>query len=272
MIRWLKVTWNIWALDHRTGGPLRRAIDALGDLGSPRAVKPLLATYQKFLNNEFVRHDAAIALGKLGDPAAIEPLIFEMGSKDICSRVGRDETAKLLASFRDVRVVEALISALDDKDGTVRCLAAQGLAQLGDARAVSRLISSLGDTGHASYGAYVRVEAAQALEVLGEPQWSPLIKGCEMGYPGCIDVAERDFERLAAVNDPRAVEPLIYALKNGRLSDGDASFQFAAARLLGKRGDKRAIPALRAALKSETFDRLRNAIIEALALLESPKS
>jgi len=162
---------------------------------------------------------------------------------------------------------DTLIALLDSGSSKVRVAAARALGRLGDERAVNPLIRLLGDTWRCVHGEYVRREAAEALNSLGEPQWLPLIKGSFYG----VDVGKEDFERLAASTDSRATEPLIYVLTQGP-QEGDYEFPIAAARLLGERGDKRAIPALRAALDVATFDRFQRSLIEALRLLGDGES
>jgi HEAT repeat protein len=163
---------------------------------------------------------------------------------------------------------DILIPMLDSEKADVRVAAARALGKLGDGRAINQLIRLLGDTDHSINGHYVRREAAAALARLGEPQWLPLIEGSAYGF----DTHESDFARLSTCEDPRATEPLIYALTQGPLSDGSYSCQIAAAMALGMRGDKRAIPAIQAALVAATFDVFRRVLIEALRLLESSES
>jgi DNA repair photolyase len=56
-----------------------------------------------------VRYDAAKALGRLGDPRAVEPLISAL--RDVCK-----SAAEALGKIGDSRAIEPLISVLEDKE------------------------------------------------------------------------------------------------------------------------------------------------------------
>ncbi len=80
-----------------------------------------------------VRQNAIYALGQLGDPGAIEPLVKLLKNKD-----ARLLAVEALGNYRDQRAVDALISALDD-DQTIRWMAVHMLGRVGDARVLERL-------------------------------------------------------------------------------------------------------------------------------------
>jgi len=89
-----------------------------------------------------VRMEAAVALGNIGDPRAVEPLIRALGDKDWRVRM---EAAVALGNIGDPRAVEPLIQALGDKSGSVRRVAARALGEIGDPRAVEPLTRALRD-------------------------------------------------------------------------------------------------------------------------------
>jgi len=92
------------------GYPLRRnAARALGKLGDPQAVPPLIACLG--CDDFYVREAAAIALGQLGDAAAVEPLkTLLAGGVAMATRVpGRPHLAQ---------PVEAVIESLGQLGGT----------------------------------------------------------------------------------------------------------------------------------------------------------
>lgn len=109
-----------------------------------------------------VRHDAAAALGEVGDPRAVEPLIacLRDPSEAVC-----DVAGWALGEIGDARAVEPLIAALADKDPLLRSAVATALGKLGDPRAVEPLVLALRDRGddNGNGGAWVRQTAAQAL-------------------------------------------------------------------------------------------------------------
>ncbi|RMF83541.1 MAG: NACHT domain-containing protein, partial [Nitrospirae bacterium] len=85
---------------------------------------------------------AAEALGKLGDPRAVEPLLQALGDE---SRGVRRAAAEALGKLGDPRAVEPLLQALGDRYSDVRLAAAEALGKLGDPRAVEPLLQALRD-------------------------------------------------------------------------------------------------------------------------------
>ena len=83
------------------------AAQALGEIGDPRAVEPLINA----LNDRdwIVRGASAEALGKIGDPRAVEPLIRALDDDEWSSR---NKVIEALGNIQDIRVVKPLIRAL----------------------------------------------------------------------------------------------------------------------------------------------------------------
>jgi len=135
---------------------------ALGRLGDPRAVEPLLAALSQV--NPHVRQDAATALGLIGDPQAIGPLIdaFRVESGDTEDITAWQNAAQALARL-GAPAIEPLIAALADEDWNVRTWSADALGLLGSPQAVGPLISALSDAER-----QVRIDATVALGKIGD--------------------------------------------------------------------------------------------------------
>ncbi|MBE3097029.1 MAG: HEAT repeat domain-containing protein [Planctomycetes bacterium] len=141
------------ALEDRESSVRQAAAEGLGAMKQPMSGVALAKALMKDLSVD-VRVAAAEALGKVESRAAVEPLIT--GLFDSQPRV-RQASARALASLAGLlasgergevgrgKVVEALAMALSDKDLSVRVTAADGLAVLGDGRAVERLATLLED-------------------------------------------------------------------------------------------------------------------------------
>jgi HEAT repeat protein len=233
--------------DARVG---QAASFALGEIGDPRAVKPLIAVLKD--HKEDVRKAAAIALGKIGDPRAVEPLIAVL--KEIEGVVFRGvcrAAAEALGEIGDPRAVEPLIAALKDKDEYVRKAAAIALGEIGDPRAVEPLTNAL------QYGGpELRKAAAEALDKLG---WLP-----DEGANGAAYwVVKNEWARCVKIGEP-ALVPLTAALK-----DLKEDVRRAAARALGEIGESKAVESLAAALNDEDSN-VRLAIADALGKLSDP--
>lgn len=168
------------------------AVEALGQMGDARAVRPLVRalksadpgvcvaavnalsrmgdthTLEALLGalthpNAQVRVAAVEALGRLRSKAAVEQLCPLLA--DPVWEVRR-ETAEALGRIGDARAVEPLAGALGDGDADVRETTALALGNLGDRRAIRSLVLSLKDSTSG-----VRRIAAAALSRI-DPRWS----------------------------------------------------------------------------------------------------
>jgi HEAT repeat protein len=136
-----------------------RSAEALGEIGDPAAVQPLIdALSDKSTDVQYV---AAKSLGMLADARAVEPLIRKLKSEEKWVRRG---AAHSLGLIGDKRAVDPLIAILADPHHDVRAQAAWALGRLGEARAIEPLKPFLEDIRED-----VRKEAASALELLQKP-------------------------------------------------------------------------------------------------------
>ena len=215
-----------WRKDRHVRGP---AVTALGQLGDPRAVNPLIRALND--SDSGVRGAAATALGDLGDDGAAKPLITVIQNDEwsvreaavaalgnigahavgplIAAPHDQDEyvrraAAEALGQIGDPRAVEALTSALDDESAAARQAAAEALGQIGDPDAVEPLIGARNDQN-----AKVRVAAAAALDGLA---WSP-----DRGATGAAYwVAKGQWKKCVKI---AAIEPLIAVLRDDRVME-----------------------------------------------------
>jgi HEAT repeat protein len=134
----------------------------LGEVNADAAAPPLIGLLLEDTAIE-VRVSAAYALGLLGDPQAIEPLIQKLDDQTEDARV-RGTAAEALGDLRDPAGVMPLIAALNDPSAEVRFWAAFAVGQLGDPRALPQLerLAASDQAVLAGYGA-VSAEAAEAI-------------------------------------------------------------------------------------------------------------
>ena len=206
----------------------------------------------RYRKDKGVRQAAAEALVKIGAPA-VEPLIAALKDKDSDVRYA---AAKALGEIKDPRAVEPLIAVPKDYYSGVRYAVTEALVKIG-APAMEPLIAALKDKD--SKDSDVRQAAAEALGEIKDPRAvEPLIAALK---DEDSDVRAAAAYALGEIKDPRAVEPLIAALK-----DGDSDVRKAAAKALGEIKDPRAVEPLIAALKDAKW-RVREAAAEALVSL-----
>jgi energy-coupling factor transporter ATP-binding protein EcfA2 len=137
------------------------AADALGRIGSEKAVEPLITALSSDKESA-VRGSAASALGGIGSEKAVEPLITALSSGED-SNV-RWSAADALGKIGSENAVEPLITALSpDEDSNVRWSAAYALGGIGSEKAVEPLKSALKDEG-TFIGEKVKDRAFTALE------------------------------------------------------------------------------------------------------------
>ncbi len=116
-----------------------RAAMVLGEIGDSRAVQPLIYEFENRFdegqdqdwggNQVMYRQNCAEALGKIGKPAVM-PLIAALNNRNATVRWLAAET---LGKIKDSRAMEPLKHALNDKDGYVRGKVAKALTQLSSA-------------------------------------------------------------------------------------------------------------------------------------------
>jgi len=177
------------------------ACSALGELGDPRAIEPLMKRLDD--SDWFVRSAACGALGELGDPRAIEPLIKRLDDSVFSVR---REACAALGKLGGQKAMEALIKGLDDSHYLVRKAACAALGRLVDERAVEPLLRKLEDQDQR-----VRRAACAALKDLGEEGLAKVAMEFLEGRPD----AGNGVARLATEGDLRLVPPLLSWLKDG---------------------------------------------------------
>ena len=247
------------------------AAKTCGAIKDKRAIDALIVASRD--RDGAVKSAAAEALGKIGDAKAIPALIklFRDSSKTVRETAGTALVAIGLPS------VDPLIETLNDKDFVVRCHAARALGgmttdyQIGrtwvrEPKVVDALMAALKDPDRA-----VREDATIALGMIGDPRAiDGLIEAMKDGA-----VKRHAIMSLGMIGDPRALPPVLDALKGkgirqegtptpGCIVSEDAFIKEAAATALGHFRDPRVIPDLVMLLKDGV---LREKAAAALALI-----
>jgi HEAT repeat protein len=185
-----------------------------------------------------VRQSAARALGETKHPAAI-PFLME-ALRDSSWWFEREQAAAdLLTAIEKMgpAVVEPLIEALGDKEGTVRKYAVIMLGRLGDPRAIEELGMTLYDL-HNEVGK----AAAEALAKFGAPTVDIFIEA--LSHPEAA-IRENSVVALSKIHEARIVPVLIEMLR-----DPERTVKMQAMRALGELRDQRAIPTLQEIVSS----------------------
>jgi len=194
----------------------------LGWISDVRAAGPVSALVKDA--DPYVRVCAATALGGIADPAALDGLIAALADEDEDTRMtaamglGQKKneravdalleafdrvfpaTAYALGETRSPRAVDWLIPRLEDPHTIV---VIQALGEIGEARAVSPLLTLLKDR-------QVRSAVAEALGKLGDPRAvGPLIECLKDENRWCDGPIALALKRIAA---PDTVERLVRAL------------------------------------------------------------
>jgi HEAT repeat protein len=179
-----------------------------------------------------VRRAAAKALGETKHPAAA-PYLLEAIHDSIWWYEREKVDGELTAAIENMgaAVIDPLIQALGDNEGTVRKLAATLLGNLGDERAIDMLGMTLFDLHHE-----VGEAAAQALVKFGPQAVEVLFEALSHPEAGIREAAVR---ALGQIQDARVAPVLIEKLK-----DPDRLVKSQAMRSLGILGDRNALPPL----------------------------
>ncbi len=199
-----------------------------------------------------VRQSAVRALGDTKHPAAV-PFLMEALRDSFWWFEREQAAADLLNAIEKMgpAVVEPLIEALGDKEGTVRKYAALVLGNLGDIRAIEELGMALYDLHHE-----VGEAAAEALAKFGAPAVDILIES--LSHPEAA-IREHAVIALAKIQDARVVPVLIEMLH-----DPDRIVQKQAIFALGNLKDALARPALQEIASSRSDRELASLAKQAL--------
>ena len=114
------------------GRPHISELKAKGDI--EELVKAL-----SFPEDHNVRFEAASALGDVGDPSCVEPLIAAMDDNERVKEVA----IRSLGKIGDSRAIPPLLDSLKDNNWEIRSMAVKSLGQIGDPQATEALISAL---------------------------------------------------------------------------------------------------------------------------------
>lgn len=218
------------------------AIDALGAIGDPAAVEPLMAVVGDEQAEPFSVKKALLALGRVGDPRAV-PVVVRML---FAERPGVSffPEAAFAASQLGAPVEAPLVALVEGRDAE--------LAGWAKARGV--------------HPAALRAKAAQLLGDVGGPAAVPALVGA-LGFSGDAPEATlfvRAFaaESLGRLRAAAAVAPLAAALAKEKDPDLRERYEDALSRI----GDPAALPALRSASATGPAEQ-REAALEALSRL-----
>jgi len=178
-------------------GVRAKAGQFLGDAGSPTAVRDLIELLHD--HDPRVRWSAARALGRLGHPSALSPLLASLEgpralpvdavadaviqirscpvavlrqglrSRSVASRA---VTVELLGRFQALAAIDEVIERLHhDESAEVRARAARALGRMSSPRAVDALLLSVDDGPVA-----MRAQAIWALGEIGDPRVLPVLR------------------------------------------------------------------------------------------------
>jgi HEAT repeat protein len=205
------------------------AIDALGAIGDPAGVDPLVAVIDGERGEPFAVKKALLALGRIGDARAV-PTVLRMLYVERPGAIFFPEAA-FAASQLGAPMSAPLAAVVEGKDAelsrwaasrgvhpaALRAKAAQVLGDVGGPGAVPALLSAL-DYADADAGAqlFVRVFAAESLGRLrAVPAVAPI--GKLLAQARDPDARDRYAEALALIGDAAALAPLRAAATAGDL-------------------------------------------------------
>jgi len=215
------------------------AATGLAEIGDARAIGPLIKALKEHPDGR-VSDAAKWALAKIGEPALVSMFLYLFKGKDSSDDFKRHRVARAFGGQGGEKATRLLIQALKDKETnrSTRVYMADALGEIGGEKATEALIQALTDED-----VFVRNMAAIGLGKIADPRAvDPLIHALKdvstaYGWKGW-KVRDAATLALSQIGD-QAVEPLIQALKNE-----DWLVQYGAARALGEIGDTRAIEPL----------------------------
>ncbi len=214
--------YNLYLNDYQSREQVattrQSAARALGEIGDPQAVWPLVATLRGAPDAgreaTALRVAAAEALGEIGDIRAVDALVTVLkhvsrnigphtSEKDVCRAA-----AEALGKIGDSRAVGPLVAALDDPSPDVTQAVVEALVRIDDP-AIESLVAELKEDRSRA-----RLLTAGVLDQLG---WKPERGEDELWYW----VAKCNWEKASDLG-PIALEPLVAALKRNEIRVAEA--------------------------------------------------
>ncbi|MBS7281260.1 MAG: HEAT repeat domain-containing protein [Candidatus Freyarchaeota archaeon] len=222
----------------------------LGEIGSQRAIKPLIEALKYSGHDSFDVHEDVInSLVKIGEPA-VDSLIQALDDEDTLFRSNVREALEGIGK----PAVPQLIQALKCEKKNIRREAAYSLATIGGEEALEPLLAALGDED-----AEVRANAARALgRIGGSRAVEPLIKALKDKEPL---VREYTVDALGSIGDSRAFQILVSAME-----DEDEDVRRAAVYALNNFGRLAVEPLVKAMGRSD----IRRYALDALESIKDP--
>jgi HEAT repeat protein len=244
----------ILALQDKDAKVRSEAVWALGNIGDPKAIEPLVGALAD--KESSVRDWAVLGLVKMGN-SSTGSLIAALSSEGAQASLIRPQVAAALGLIKDAKAVDPLILALKDGDNNTRYWAAIALGMINDSRAEDPLIQALGEDN-----AKVREGAGWAIRAMKGHPAAELFMQLLRSEDSSMRIGAAG--ALGDSQDEGAVQPLIQAMQ-----DEDAKVQIEAARALGKLNNTSAIEPLIQALGDDD-EGLRNEVAAALAKMGGP--
>jgi HEAT repeat protein len=242
-------------LSQKGKRPSITVIAALGRIGDPRAVGPLIHALGEAKNAE--RAAIAESLGMLNQASACETLLRLLVDDD---PIVTQRAAAALARVASPACAEALVPHLKAANAAVRGDVATAIARTGVKRAACFVAPLVGDEDAA-----VRRKAVVALGVLGGAAELAFLERALRD--SSAEVRERAAESLGKLGAAQSMPHLCVLLE-----DNYQTVRRAAAAALGRIGDAAAVPALARALEFETFTEVKLAIVIALGEINDPSA
>ncbi|MFC1812581.1 HEAT repeat domain-containing protein, partial [Thermodesulfobacteriota bacterium] len=190
----------IGSLTHPKFDVRKRAVEALGDIGSEQSVEHLSNSLKD--GDRILKIESAWALSKIGSDKAIKPLIRALKDHNDDVRIF---SAVALGIIGSDRAVGSLIEALKDRYWVVRQKAALALRKIDNSQAAGPLIQALKDKS-------IRLYDVKILGMLGNKDAiEPLTLALKDKNEELRSMAAL---ALGELGSDKAIEPLIEALKD----------------------------------------------------------
>jgi aminopeptidase N len=236
-----------WMYQLKSASEVTDRADAavsLGRLGGDEEAAAALGIAVRSDKAQGVRQVAAEALGELGGAASQKELLEALKTQD--NPWVRQAEVAALANFKGNAPVIEKLDEIAREDSSYRARAA-ALDALGGAKAASAFATLSSSVATDSPDGFLRKAALRAFAGLGDDRAVPLLKEWSaVGKP--IDTRTAAIYSLARLKkDDKEITEVIA----GYLTEPHFPVRVASINALGWRGDKSAIPALEAMLKSD---------------------